>query len=94
MRQGVGVVSGAMDRNRSNRNEVAVEGSGDREVHASKPDLGRVQIRDVVPVPRRAHGTVDQHGCSADDLARGRDDPARTSPITGRSRSQRRLTVD
>ncbi|HEX8758671.1 MAG TPA: hypothetical protein VF734_01585, partial [Pseudonocardiaceae bacterium] len=28
----------------------------------------------VVPVLRRAHGTVDQHGCSADDLARGRDD--------------------
>lgn len=72
--EGVGVVAGAMDRNRSDCNEVAVEGRGDLEVHPGKPNLGPVQLRDVVPVPRRAHGTVDQHGSPADDLARGRDD--------------------
>ena len=50
--EGVRVVSGAMDRYRSDCDECTVESRGYLEIHAGKPYLGREQIRNVMPVPR------------------------------------------
>jgi transposase InsO family protein len=64
----VRVVSGAVDRTRSHRDEIAVQSRGDLKVHAGEPDRRRVQVRDRLPVPRRTHGAVDQHRSPANDL--------------------------
>ena len=66
---GVRVVAGAVHGDRADRDEGAVEGGGDLQVHAGVAGLGGEQVRYVGPVPGRAHRAVDQHRSPSDDLA-------------------------
>src|SRR6185312_13378877 len=91
--EGVRVVAGAMHRDRADRGKCAVEGGRDLQVHAGYPALAenrsgtwrQSQVGHTVP----STSTVPRPTTS---LGSGTTS-ARASPISGRSRSQRRLTV-
>jgi len=65
---GVRVVAGAVHGDRADRDEGALEGGRDLQVHAGVAGLGGEQVRYVGPVPGRAYRAVDQHRSAPDHL--------------------------
>jgi len=68
---------------------MAAEGGGDLQVNAGVAGLAGEQVRDRRPFPGGRHGSVDQGGTAAEDLARVWDAVRQDPADGGRSRSHR-----